>query len=89
MTKNDVEAAGLRTGDKLALLLDEDEYELAFCAELNQIPPRDELAKGARLLIPLPRGGETYAIQIFGSEGGPLAAKLKPLAAISARKIGN
>jgi len=88
-TRKDVEAAGLRTGDKLVLLLDEDEYELAFYAQSSELPSQTELAKGARMLAPMPRGGEAFAIQIIGGEGGPLAAKLKPLAAISAKKIAN
>ena len=69
--------------------LDEAEYELVFYAQSSELPPQNELAKGARLLAPMPRGGEAYAIQVLGGEGGPLAAKLKPLAAISVKKIAN
>ena len=36
----------------------------------------------------MPRGGETFAIQVIGRGGGPLAAKLTPLAAISVKKTG-
>jgi hypothetical protein len=88
-TRKDVEAAGLKTGDKLVLLLDEVEYELAFYAQSSELPPQNELAKGARLLAPMPRGGEAFAIQIIGGDSGPMAAKLKPLAAISAKKTAN
>jgi hypothetical protein len=88
-TRKDVEAAGLRTGDKLVLLIGQDEYRLAFFAQSNELPPQNELAKVARLLAPMPRGGEAFAIQIFGGEGGPLAAKLTPLAAVSVKKSAN
>lgn len=88
-TRKDVDAAGLRTGDKLVLLIGEDEYQLAFYAQSNELPPREEMAKVPRLLAPTPRGGEAFAIQVMGSEGEPLAAKLTPLAAISVKKIAN
>ena len=85
-TRKDIEAAGLRTGDKLVLVLGADEYRLAFYAQSNELPPRNELAKVERLLAPMSRGGATFAIQVFGSGGGPLAAKLTPLAAVSVKK---
>ena len=85
-TRKDIDSAGLRTGDTLVLLIGEDEYRLAFFAQSSELPPRDELAKVARLLAPMPRGGETFAIQVIGSEGGSLAEKLAPLAALSAKK---
>jgi hypothetical protein len=88
-TRKDVDAAGLQTGDKLVLLIGEDEYQLAFYAQSNELPPRDELAKVPRLLAPMPWGGETFAIQVSGGEGGPLAAKLAPLAAIIVKKTAN
>ena len=88
-TRKDTEAAGLRTGDKLVLLLGGDEYGLTFYAQSSELPPRNELAKVARLLAPMPRGGETFTIQVIGGEGGPLAAKLTPLAAVSVKKAAN
>jgi hypothetical protein len=88
-TRKDVEAAGLRTGDKLALFIGDDEYRLAFYAQSNELPPRNELAKIGRLLAPMARGGETFAIQVIGEEGEPLAAKLTPLAAITVKKTEN
>jgi len=88
-TRKDIDAAGLRTGDTLVLLIGEDEYRLAFYAQSNELPPRNELAKIARLLAPMPRGGETFAIQVIGGEGEPLAAKLTPLAALSVKKTAN
>ena len=88
-TRRDTEAAGLRTGDKLVLLLGEAEYPLAFYAQASDLPPRNELAKVGRLLAPMPRGGETFAIQVMGEEGGSLAAKLTPLAAVSVKKAAN
>ena len=88
-TRKDIDAAGLRTGDTLVLLIGDDEYRLAFYAQSNELPPRDELAKGARLLAPMPRGGETFAIQVIGGEGGPVEADLAPLAALSVKKIAN
>jgi hypothetical protein len=88
-TRKDIDAAGLRTGDKLVLLVGEDEYGLTFFAQSNELPPRQELAKIARLLSPMPRGGDTFAIQVLGAEGEPLAAKLTPLAAITVKKTAN
>ena len=88
-TRKDIDAAGLRTGDKLILLVDEDQYEIAFFSQSSELPPRNELAKIARLLAPMPRGGETFAIQVIGGEGEPIAAKLTPLTAISVKKIAN
>jgi hypothetical protein len=88
-TGRDIEAAGLRTGDKLVLLIGEDEYPLAFYARSSDLPSRNELAKVGRLLAPQPRGGETFAIQIMGEEGGSLAAKLTPLLAVSVKKAAN
>lgn len=85
-TRKDIDAAGLRTGDTLVLLIGEDEYRLAFYGQSSELPPRDELAKIARLLAPMPRGGESFAIQFIGGEGGALAEKLTPLAAVSVKK---
>jgi len=85
-TKADIEKAGLRTGDKLTLLVEGAETELVFYASENEIPPREELAKGARLLMPMPRGGDNYVIQFYGVDPGQTASKLKPLAAIQIKK---
>ncbi|MGD1009738.1 MAG: hypothetical protein ABR951_06265 [Candidatus Aminicenantales bacterium] len=85
-TKKDVDNAGFRTGDKLILLLEGDESEIAFYALANEVPPPDELAKGARLLAPMPRGGEGFAVQIIGGGPASLLGKLKPLAIISVKK---
>lgn len=88
-TRKDIDAAGLKTGDKLVLLIGEDEYGLTFYARSGELPPRDELAAVGRFLAPVPRGGETFAIQIMGGEGGSLAAKLAPLLAVSVKKAAN
>jgi hypothetical protein len=88
-TKKDVEKAGFRTGDKLILLIDEDEFELAFYAQAGELPRPDQMAKGARLLAPMPRGGDAFAVQIIGGDTAPIMAKLKALAPISVKKIAN
>jgi hypothetical protein len=85
-TKKDVEKAGLRSGDKLAFLVDGVESEVVFFASANEIPPQNELAKGARLMTPMPRGGENYVIQFFAVDTAQIAAKLKPLAPIEIRR---
>ena len=54
-TRKDVEKAGFKTGDKLILLVDEDEYELEFYGRSSEVPPPNELAKGVRLLAPASR----------------------------------
>lgn len=86
-TRKDVEKAGFKTGDKLILLVDEDEYGLAFYAQSSEVPPPNELAKGARLLAPSSRG-DAFSVLIIGGDAG-LQAKLKALAPISVKKIGS
>jgi hypothetical protein len=87
--KKDVDKAGFRTGDTLTLLLEGDGFELTFYALANEIPPQNQLAKGARLLAPMPRGGEGFAVQIIGGETASLIGKLKSLAIISVKKKAN
>ncbi len=84
--KNDIEKAGLRTGDKLSFFAEGIESEVIFYANPGEIPDRSELAKGARLMMPMPRGGDTYVIQLIAVETAPLASKLKPLTPIEIRK---
>jgi hypothetical protein len=88
-TRKDIDAAGLKTGDKLVLLLGEDEYGLTFFMQSSDLPPWNDLAKVGPLLAPMSRGGETFAIQIMGEGGGSLAAKLTPLATVSVKKAAN
>jgi len=88
-TRKDVERAGLRTGDKLILLLGESEYELTFYGLADEVPAPNELAKGARLLSPAPRGGEIFAIQIVGEDTAPVMGRLKALVPISVKKASN
>ncbi len=85
-TKADIEKAGLGTGDKLTLLVDGAEAAVVFYASVNEIPPQDELAKGARLLMPMPRGGDNYIVQFIGVDSAQIASKLKPLAPIQIKK---
>jgi len=84
--KNDIEKAGLRTGDKLSFLAEGVESEVIFYAASGEIPDRSELAKGARLMMPMPRGGDTYVIQFIAVDTVPIASKLKPLTPIEIRK---
>jgi hypothetical protein len=83
---NDIEKAGLRTGDKLSFLAEGVESEVIFYATPGEIPDRSELAKGARLMMPMPRGGDTYVIQFIAVDTAPVASKLKPLTRIEIRK---
>lgn len=85
-TKKDFEKADLRSGDKLAFIVEGVESELVFYASADEIPPQNELAKGARLLMPMRRGGDTYVIQFFAVDTAQILSKLKPLAAIEIRK---
>lgn len=80
--KKDIDAAGLKTGDKLSLIVEDTEIELVFYAAANELPPPPELAKGARVLAPQGRGGDLFAIQFFGGDAGGIATKLKVLAPI-------
>ena len=84
--KNDIEKAGLRTGDKLSFLLEGVESEVAFYATPGEIPNQNELAQGARLMMPMPRGGDTYVIQFIAVDTAQIASKLKPLMPIEIRK---
>ena len=88
-TKSDVGKAGLKTGDKLMLLIDEDEFELVFYGLAGELPPPNQMAKGARILAPMPRGGEAFAVQFIGGDTASIMAKLKALAPISVKKISN
>lgn len=85
-TPKDVEAAGLRTGDKLSFRANEEEVEVVFYASARELPPRNELAGGARLMTLPGRGGETYVIQFFGGDWSEFASKLAPLTPIELKK---
>lgn len=88
-TRKDIEKAGLKTGDRLAFDLLGTAAELVFYASPGELPPQSELFKGARMLAPMPRGGEGFAVQFIGVEAGDVNAKLKALAPISVKKISN
>ena len=80
--KKDIDKAGLKTGDKLSLIVEDTEIELVFYAAGSELPPQPELAKGARVLAPQGRGGDMFAIQFFGGDAGGFTSKLKVLAPI-------
>jgi hypothetical protein len=84
--KNDIEKAGLQTGDKLSFLVEGVESEVVFYATPGEIPNQNELAQGARLMMPMPRGGDTYVIQFIAVDTAPIASKLKPLTPVEIRK---
>jgi hypothetical protein len=84
--KEDIEKSGFRTGDKLTFLVEGVESELVFYASPGDAPNRNELAKGARLMMPMPWGGDTYVIQFIAVETASIESKLKPLAPIEIRK---
>ncbi len=84
--KGDLEKAELRTGDKLSFLVEGIESELVFYASSSEVPSRDELAKGARLMMPMPRGGDTFVLQFVAVDTALIASKLAPLTPIEIRK---
>ncbi|MGB7294848.1 MAG: hypothetical protein WBC70_04595 [Candidatus Aminicenantales bacterium] len=84
--KVDIEKAGLRTGDRLSFLVEGVESEVVFYASSSEVPNRNELAQGARLMMPVPRRGDTYVIQFVAVETASIESKLKPLAPIEIRK---
>jgi len=84
--KSDVEKAGLRTGDKLSFLVEGVESEVVFYSSAGEIPNQNELAQGARLMMPMPRGGDTYVIQFIAVDAASIVPKLKPLVPIEAKK---
>jgi hypothetical protein len=88
-TKEDIEKAGLKTGDKLAFDLDGTGAELIFYASPGELPPQNDLSKGARMLAPMPRGGEGFAVQFIAVDSSAVNAKLKTLAPISVKKISS
>jgi len=86
LTRADIDKAGLRTGDSLTLLVEGAETELVFYASANDIPPQNELSKGAQLLMPMPRGGDNYIVQFYGVDQAQIASRLRPLAVIQIKK---
>jgi hypothetical protein len=84
--KADVEKAEFKTGDKLSVLVEGIESEFIFYASPGEVPGRDELAKGARLMMPMPRGGDTFVLQFVAVDTAPIASKLAPLTPIEVRK---
>jgi len=85
-TKKDMDRAGLKTNDRLSLTIEGVEAELVFYAAANELPPQNVLAQGARVLSPMPRGGETFAIQFIASDTTEITPKLKVLASIEVKK---
>jgi hypothetical protein len=85
-TKKDVEQAGLKTNDLLALTIEGVESELVFYAAANELPPQNVLSQGARILAPAQRGGETFVIQFIATDTTQIAPKLKVLAPIEVKK---
>jgi len=85
-TKKDMDRAGLKTNDRLSLTIEGVESELIFYAAANELPPQNVLAQGARVLSPMPRGGETFVIQFIASETTEITPKLKILASIEIKK---
>jgi hypothetical protein len=89
-TKKDIDKAGLKTGDALALVVGDPaaglQAELVFYAVAADLPPQNALAKGARILGPMPRGSESFVIQLIGGDTAPFAAGAKILAPLEIRK---
>ncbi|MCX6578320.1 MAG: hypothetical protein NTV82_18270 [Candidatus Aminicenantes bacterium] len=85
-TRKDIEQAGLKTNDRLGLTIEGIESELVFYAAANELPPQNVLAQGARILSPMPRGGETFVIQFIASDTTEITPKLKVLAPIEVKK---
>jgi len=83
--KNDVEKAGLRTGDKLSFLVEGMESEVVFYASAAEVPNQNELAQGARVMTP-PWFGDTYTLQFIAVDTASIASKLKLLTPIEIRK---
>jgi hypothetical protein len=83
--KDDIEKAGLRTGDKLTLLAEGVESELVFYATSAEVPNPSESAQSVRALTQ-PWFGETYVLQFGGGDTAAIASKLAPLAVIEIRK---
>ncbi len=86
-TRKDIDSAGLKTGDKLLVLIGEDQYRISFFARSDELPPWNDLPDVGPLLAPMQRGGQTFVIQAFGGAGGLSADKLMPLAAVAVKKI--
>lgn len=85
-TKKDLDQAGLKTNDRLSLTIEGVESEIVFYAAVNELPAQNVLAQGARVLSPMPRGGETFVIQFISSDTTEITPKLKVLAAIEVKK---
>lgn len=85
-TKKDLDQAGLKTNDRLSLTIEGVESEIVFYAAVKELPAQNVLAQGARVLSPMPRGGETFVIQFISSDTTEITPKLKVLAAIEVKK---
>ena len=85
-TKKDVEQAGLKTNDLLTVTIEGVESELVFYAAAKELPPQNVLSRGARILAPAQRGGETFVIQFIATDTTQIAPKLKVLAPIEIKK---
>jgi len=85
-TRKDIEQAGLKSNDRVSLTIDGVESELVFYAAANELPAQNVLAQGARILSPMPRGGETFVIQFMASDTSAITPKLKILAPLEVKK---
>jgi len=89
-TKADIDKAELKSGDELTFTGESTTAGvitgLVFYNTAKEIPPQNQLSKGAGILAPAPRGGETYVIQLFGLDKSVEPAWLKVLAPIEIRK---
>jgi hypothetical protein len=85
-TKKDMDQAELKTNDRLSLTIEGVESEIVFYAAVNELPAQNVLAQGARILSPMPRGGETFVIQFIASDTTAITPKLKVLAPIEVKK---
>jgi hypothetical protein len=83
--KDDIEKAGLRTGDKLTFLAGGVESELVFYATSAEVPNPSDSAQIVRALT-APWIGETYILQFAGGDTAAITSQLKPLTPIEVRK---
>ncbi|HYA49327.1 MAG TPA: hypothetical protein VEG35_06470, partial [Burkholderiales bacterium] len=92
-TKKHVDQAGFKTGEELKLEggggASGFVTSVIIYLSANDVPPVNELAKGARILAPGPQGDGTFALLMAGpaDPGLKSSAQVEPLTPISVRRI--
>ncbi|NIM90269.1 MAG: hypothetical protein GTO17_04895 [Candidatus Aminicenantes bacterium] len=81
-TKDCLQRAGFKTGNKLILQADEKKIEIEY---YESMPPRETLTPGKKFMIPNQRS-ENYLVYLWSADFKELEEKLEPLLPIQVRR---